>query len=319
MANKELFENKMRELLAVTVDVSKCSTSDNIILERFLRIGDLVVMNMDKEQRAWAGSKSVPDGSVGIVVGFYRAKLFRGRINNFGHTPGEYIRNGVAMILWGNGKAENTGAGNLRFFVDPETKKEERRNDDAYNQAFDHEAYVDVLPAGVDIYEHDIVEVVDPKIVRSWETDTLKVLSIDWHHLDSKRTDGSPMPIYQVTHLEPGHGTMSLDITQVKLKERGNVWKWFNDKRDEIKFASLKEEVAFNFDLGLYEQVRCADTDGYHWPMASILPAVESGLIDVAKHQAGFFGAPGQVGAFKLQDLELGERCRAEMKKGFTQ
>jgi hypothetical protein len=150
-------------------------------------------------------------------------------------------------------------------------------------------------------------------------TDVVRVERIDYHRIGDKRSDGSPMPVYQCTPLEKGYGTCSFDVTEVVLVERGNVWKWFNGQRDQVKFDSLEEEIAFHFMLGQEEQIKCEQSKGYHWPFSAILPALRAGTIDVVKRSGGFFGASDSMAAHKLTDPDLSQRVREESIRGYTQ
>ncbi|MET0980253.1 MAG: hypothetical protein ABWX90_03295 [Candidatus Saccharimonadales bacterium] len=294
---------------------------DNIVLERYLHIGDVVVMHMDKEAREW-GRNNVPDGTVGIVVGFKRFTDYYARINNFGHVPGTYERNGIAAIRWMNieGTVSNTGAGDLRWLHDHEKKMIERREDKAYSEAFEYAARIGDLPE-LPFWEMDTVRIIPRRGQQQpWShTDIVRIESIDYHRLKDKRTDGSPMPIYNVTPLENGYGRVCLETAELELVERGNLWKWYNNKRDEIKFDSLEKELAFHFALDKEEQIRCEQSGGYHWPFSAILPALEAGIIDIVKQSAGMFGASDSMSAHKLTDPELSERVRQESIRGYKQ
>lgn len=290
---------------------------DTIVLEKYLRISDLVIMQMDEESRHYC--KGVPNGTVGVVIGFRRFIDYRARINNFGHTPGKYARNGCAMVRWLDGSVSEPSAGNLRWLFDHEKKTEERRNDRLYNEAFEYEARIDDLP-NLPFWEMDIVTFRPKDGHQPWSHTTRgRVVSIDYHNLESRRSDGSPMPIYNCTPLEDGYGRVCLEETELVLVEQGNLWKWFNDQRDSVKFATLEEEIAFHSALGQLEQVKCEQTRGYHWPFSAILPALQAGTIDVVKRSPGFFGASDSMDAYKLTDLDLSQRVREESIRGYTQ
>lgn len=291
-------------------------TSGNIILERYLRLGDRVMMNMDEEARGW-GRKGVPDGTLGTVTAANTYINYRGRIYEFGRKPGMYRANAAFTVTWDNGEVDRPGAGDLKWL--DESLNEIRRADREGSEKYETEIYLGPLPKTVNIYEHDIVRVVGERALESFGHDLVRVRRINWHHLNRKRNDGSPMPIFDCESVEGNSGTFYLDVTEVKLHERGNVWKWYTNKRDQIVYADLIEEVNFHSALGLREQVRCPDTGNYHWPMDSVLPGAQQGLIDIITGQQSFFGGARVMAGYKFHDRNLGERSRAKLIEGFSQ
>lgn len=298
------------------VDLSNVERN-NIILEKYLKLGDLVVMHMDKEARG-LGVKGVSDGTVGIVVGFRRYKDYVARIHNYGRAPGVYEGNGVATVRWMDGSISEPGAGSLRWLFNHESKQRERRDDRLYTEAFEYMARVDDLPK-LPLWEMDVVRIKHRKgQTQPWRhTDTVRIVSIDYHNLERKRNDGTPMPVFTVTPLEPGYGSVSMEVNDLELIERGNVWKWFNDQRDKLKFADIREEVAFHSALGMETQVMCEQGGNYHWPLTAILPALKAGTIDVVRFAGGMFGGSGTHCAYKMHDPDLSERLRAISLEGF--
>ena len=101
------------------------------------------------------------------------------------------------------------------------------------------------------------------------------------------------------------------------MVERGNLWKWFNGQRDQLKFASLEEELNFHSALGLEEQVWCEQSGDYRWPLSAILPALKAGTIDMIRHSNGFFGGSGHVSAYKVNDPDLAARVRQRSLDGY--
>ena len=73
----------------------------NVILTQLLYLGDRVVMNMDKEDRA-NGRKGVPDGTVGTVYSIYRYKRYYSRYGDGYQEPGIYEIDGARYIRWDN-------------------------------------------------------------------------------------------------------------------------------------------------------------------------------------------------------------------------
>lgn len=287
----------------------------NIILERFMRLGDRVQMNMDPEARGW-GRKGVPDGTQGTVSSENTYIRYRGRIHEFGHKAGMYRSYGVFTVTWDNGEVDRPGASDL-MWVDS-SLNEIRRKDVEGNKHYETETYLGPLPKTVGIYEGDIVEVTRPDGIGHFDNKFVRVARIDWHRLGDKRNDGSPMPIFDCESLEGNMGRVCLDVTEVKLHERGNVWKWYTGKRDTLVFTSLEEELLFHGALGLREQIRCPQTGNYHWPKHAVLEGAKAGLIDVLSSSPGLFGAPTTIVGYKFIDKNLGNRARAKLIEGFT-
>lgn len=296
--------------------MNKNDTSRNVILERYLRIGDRVEMNMDSEARGW-GRKNVPDGTLGTVCQANTYLNYRGRIHEFGRKPGVYRANGGFTVEWDNGERNVPGAGDIRW-VD-ETLNDVRRQDREANEKFETDVFLHNLPKTIGIYEYDIVEITDPRARAAFGATYAKVERIDWHQLDRKRNDGSPMPIFNCGYLEENRGRMAFDVTEVKLHQRGIVWMWYTGKRADIVFASFEEELHFHNAMGMRQQIRCPQTGNYHWPIDAVLPAAKEGLIDVLSNQPGFFGASGIMAAYKFDDKDLSERCRKKLIEGFSQ
>lgn len=288
---------------------------DNIVLEKYLRVGDLVVMHLDEESRHYR--KDVSDGTIGIVSHFTRYKDYHPRINNWGQESGVYMKNGVAEIVWIDGSVSQPGAGSLRWLTDHEEKQKQRRDDRAGSDEYDRADRLSDLPDLL-LWEMDTVRII--KGHQPWQhTDIVRVERIDYRNLDSTRDDGSPMPIYDCTPLEKGYGRCSFEETEVELVERGSLWKWFNGQRAQVRFDSLEEEIAFHFALDQEEQVKCEQSKSYHWPFAAILPALRAGTIDVIKRSGGFFGASDSMAGHKLTDPDLSRRVREESIRGYTQ
>lgn len=292
--------------------------SKTIVLDRYLRIGDRVVMQMDKEARNW-GRKGVPDGTCGTVIGFNRYERYVPRIGGFGRPPGRYMCNGVGIVAWDTGSADTPGAGDLRWAENPHDLDRVRRTDKMWNDAFETNQFMEPLP-DLPFWEHDIVRDKTGRLKMGNRDDhLLRISTIEYHHLHDKRDDGSPMPIYNVEAPEGRSGYTWTNTSDLELVERGNVWKWFNGERAAIKWKDLREEAGFHRLLGAADEVRNPRTTYFTWDQADVLSGLQEGLIDAPAVSAGFFGAGPTVHCYRFHDRDLGERVRAEAIKGHTE
>lgn len=287
-----------------------------ISLRRFLRIGDRVVMTMDKEAREW-GRPGVPTGTAGTVIGFTRYDSYVSRIGSPGKRPGRYSCNGSGVIAWDNGEFGQPSASDLRWETSHARLAIQRAADQVWNAAFDTDQFVEPLPE-LEFWEHDIVRDKTGRIRMSLREDTLlRISHINYNNVNAKRDDGSPMPIYNVESSQGLSGTTSVNTDDLELVERGNVWKWFNDK-SKIVWTSLREEANFSKLLGLTVEVPNPVTGWYTWSVEEVLPSLEAGLIDATSVCPGFFGSGSILRCHRFSDRELGERVRAECIQGFS-
>lgn len=298
------------------------STLSRVFSEKYLRIGDTVVLTMDDEARSW-GRKGVKDGTVGTVVGFTRYITYVGPLSYwYNMPPGKYEGNGAVRVNWLNAddqsvesKLSGVAATDLWWLDAPEGRRESRRSDTVWNEAFDAKFFLEPLPV-LPFCEDDLIEVT-PDLAESWDTSILKVESINYHYIGEVRNDGSPMPLYNVGPVEGNRGQMAISEARCKLHKRGNVWAWFNDK-SQLKFASLVEEAKLHGRLGLRTQVRCPLTQDYSWPKEFVLASAQAGEIDVLVSPNGIFGAGSMMTAYRYHDRVLGEKLRALLVAGFT-
>ena len=294
------------------------SSRKTIVLDRFLRIGDRVVMQMDKEARSW-GRKGVPDGTAGTVIGFHRYESYVPRIGGFGKKPGRYMCNGGVVVHWDNDECDTPDAGDLRWEKNHRDLDRVRRADKVWNEAFEINQFMEPLPE-LPFWEHDIVRDKTGRLKMGNRDDNLlRISTIEYHHLNDKRDDGSPMPIYNVEAPEGRSGYTWTNTEDLELVERGNVWKWFNGERAAIKWKDLKEEATFHRSLGLASEIRNPRTMYYTWDQEDVINGLQCNLIDAPAVMNGFFGAGPTVHCYRFHDRELGERVRAEALKGFTQ
>lgn len=293
------------------------SSRNTIILDRYLRVGDRVVMAMEQEARNW-GRPGVADGTHGTVIGFHRYERHVPRVGGFGRTPGVYMCNGGGIVAWDTGEHNLPGAGDLKWLTGHAELDKLRGEDKAWNDAFEINQFVKPLP-DLPFWEHDIVRDKTGRVQMGDRTDgLLRICRIKYEHLDSKRDDGSAMPIYDIEAPEGRSGYTWTENDHLELVERGNVWKWFNDQRAAIRWKDLQEEAGFHKWLGACDEVRNPRTGYYTWDLDGIRAGLADSLIDAPGVHQGFFGAGTSTHCYKFHDRDIGERVRAEALKGFT-
>ena len=285
---------------------------ENVILTKYLHIGDKVVMNMDPESRGW-GRQGPDNGTKGVVVGFYRYKRDVSIIDYYiSRIPGIYEGNGAAIILWEDGT--HTNEGGCDIYWEDQSLNKIRGIDVAYQGAYETLVKVSDLPEV--LYEiGDKVRVMRKSEGMYYLCTILRITYMD---LEKKRDDGSPFPYIQYQNDEEGWHSSCTEDEIVELVERGNYWKW-QHARESIAFKNLEEEAAFYGTLGYAEQCINPKTGDYGWTKDELLLAIVSGEIDVIRMSPGFFGAEERPLAFRYPTMpELGKRLREETMRGFA-
>lgn len=206
-------------------------------LTELLQIGDEVVFKVDPERRAWTDIyKDVPDGTKGIVCGFYDAVIYESRVPVLVHQPGVYHRKGAVSVWLRDGRIVPGD-----WSIEMVDKDQEKRRDAA-------------LRGADGVLRTEQVRLGDLPETKFWEQDKVRVRfpnerdeqvvtigRIDYHHMHKHRDDGSPWPFYDVRFMEGGQ--TSAEEAWIELVERGNVWKYHNNQ--PLAFADLKEEASF--------------------------------------------------------------------------
>jgi len=290
-------------------------TLDRVILPRFLRIGDRVMMAVPTKDEGWH-KRSVLNGVQGTVIGFARYKHYQGRLGVYKEAPGQYESNGMPIVQWDTGVCDSPSMHDI-VFVDP-VIKETRRKDTVYNEAFQRPARIGDLP-DLPFWELDIVRLV-PGHRASWDDQPeLIVSAINYEYIGDMCNDGvTPMPIYQVEPRSLNRGRITVGPKDIELVARGNMWWWTHDK-SRVCFAGIREEISFHKSIGLSTPVRCPQTGNYHWPKEHVLEGATAGLIDVVSSQAGFFGVSPSMYGYKMKDSVLSARANALLCEGFRE
>lgn len=278
-------------------------------LTKLLQIGDEVVFKVDPERRAWTDTyKDVPDGTKGIVCGFYDAVIYESRVPVLVHQPGVYHRKGAVSVWLRDGRIVPGD-----WSIEMVDKDQEKRRDAA-------------LRGADGVLRTEQVRLGDLPETKFWEQDKVHVRfphdgsehemiigRIDYYHMHKRRDDGSPWPFYDVRYMEGGQ--TSAEESWIELVERGNVWKYHNNQL--LAFADLKEEASFFQLVGQTEEMRNPKNNLYSWTKEEVLDAIKNGTVHGFSVSSGFFGSGPHINAQRFKDEALGKRVAQATLEGF--
>ncbi|RJQ35153.1 hypothetical protein C4568_01540 [Candidatus Parcubacteria bacterium] len=278
-------------------------------LSELLEIGDEVVFKVDPERRYWTDTyKDVPDGTKGIVCGFYDAVIYEPRAPVLVHQPGVYHRKGAVSVWLSDGRIVPGD-----WSIEMTNKDEEKRRDAAMRDEHgifrSKQVRLGDLPA-TKFWEHDKVRVRFPHDGSEHE---MTIGRIDYHHMHQRRDDGSPWPFYGVNY-SAGVST-SAEEAWIELIERGNVWKYHNN--EPLVFTDLKEEAGFFQLVGQTEEMRNPENGLYSWTKDEVLAAIKAGTVHGFSVSSGFFGSGPHINAQRFKDEGLGKRVAKATLEGF--
>jgi hypothetical protein len=278
-------------------------------LSELLRIGDEVIFKVDPETRHWTDIyKDVPDGTKGIVCGFYDAVICEPRVPVLVHQPGVYHRKGAVSVWLANGRVVPGG-----YSIEMTDKDEEKRRDAAMRD--EHGVFrakqvrLGELPA-TKFWERDKVRVRFPHDDNEHE---MTIDRIDYNHMHQRRDDGSPWPLYDVRFMEGG--STSAEESWIELVERGNVWKYHNNQ--PLTFADLEEEAGFFQMVGQTEEMRNPENGLYSWTKDEVLAAIKAGTVHGFSVSGSLLGSGPHINARRFRNEELGKRVAKATLEGF--
>jgi len=279
-------------------------------LSELLRIGDEVIFKVDHETRRWTSTyKDVPDGTKGIVCGFYDAVIYESRVPVLIHKPGIYHRRGAVSVLLPDGRIVPGG-----YSIEMVDNEEKNRRDaamrDEHGILRTPQIRLGDLPP-TPFWEHDKVRVHFPYAGHGVQE--MIIRRIDYYHMHEHRQDGSPWPFYEVDYMRGG--STAVEESWVELIERGNVWKYYNNQ--SLTFADLKEEGDFFSLVGETEEVRNPANGLYGWTKEEVLEAIKNGEVHGFSVSGGFFGSGPHISARRFKNEELGQRVAKATLEGF--
>lgn len=279
--------------------------SDNVILAKFLRVGDVVVYAPESDSHRYQQAPVNP-GDKGKMVGWYSYLTSCGRNQSMSYEkdmdgPGIYQGNGAAVIRWDNGITERVNCHEIKF-EDPDLK--EKRYNDPENEIIEKSLKISELPV-TPFWEGDLVS-----IKRNGENYLLIVSSIDYVAIFGQSSKYAP---YGGHHSEGW--TTNFDEEQATLISRGNYWWWWHDK-SKLSFKDIREEANFFRSLGKFEQLISPKSGNYKWDIQEAFDAVIAGEADCVSSSGSFFGSSPFPVVFKVHDNpDLARRLREEVIK----
>lgn len=268
-----------------------------------LKVGDEVILKIPEENREW-GYNPAPDGTHATIESF--DEIDYSRTQSYGREPGIYVNKQWCNLRLEDGESLHIGAFCLAFEDLEEYDRRLNAGHAAGGMDQEHERLRD-LPE-TPYWEGDRVEIIS-------DSRQMIVDRIDYMHIGSTRNDGSPWPIYELTE-GPGYGTLiGINVDNIRLVERGNIWKYYNN--EPIVFSDLMEEATFARTLGLYDDVRNPSTLMYTWTKDEALDAIRDGIAHSISVDSGFFGSGPHTRVCKFRDEDLGRRVAAATLDGF--
>lgn len=288
-------------------------------VDRLMVPGDRVIMKMDKESRSYRGDEYPPDGTLGTFLGCKRVTRYRGRVGNDAHfyEPGIYECDGVAIIKWDNGSDKVDGWSHEML-----DKVEYKRRFEAWH-AIENKPH--------DFGEH-VVRVGDLPETRFWEGDIVALTDATGHTLNRLRVDSIEFHwgrnengfAYGVSWVDENNvyakrGSTNCRSSDLKLIERGNVWK--EEHGGTLVFADLLQEANYAQWRGRTEGVRNPANGLYKWTKDEVLAAIQDGIVDAFNLSSGIIASllqdNARINAIRFKDRDLGERVRQETMLGF--
>lgn len=301
------------------------------MLSHILKAGDRVAMKMDQESRSW-GTKGVPDGTRGTITGRYRS---HGIIENryprsHFREAGVYSRDTTILVEWddysqgghyGDPDYDRVSSSDLipieGFIVEYEARSKElwpvRLPNGEYNPDFC------IIKRG---YELDNLERTgDLPETTFWEQDLVtdtndlsgqlyRIVRINYNTWGPTKLHCYDMREVDKDGRDLRSGQLSINPTDLKLYERGNVWRELHGEKPV--FRDIEDEADHERGMGRYNEVRNPDTLVYSWTIEEAFKALNAGTIDIATMSGSPFSpfANRSVSAVKFTNEEFSDRIR---------
>lgn len=292
------------------------------MIDELMRVGDEVVITIDKENREW-GYNPCPDGTKATILGF--SEIHYGRLGNFGFKPGVYVNRAWVKVRLPDGKEYCEWSGRLELTDKDEherrlaafRKLQQEQPDNWQSKEFLRE-----LPE-TPFWEGDFVRTHGRSAVTSVYSEmppdhdpaVFQIIGIDYHYLTERTQIGTKYPAYKISSKLGAGWNTSASEDEMVLVKRGPVWKFFHN--EPITFGDIKEEAQFFESLGHTEEVRNPANNLYSWSKEEVLLAIKSGLVHGFSVGSGFFGNGPSINAKRFKNEDLGRRVAQATLEGF--
>lgn len=278
------------------------------MLGDIVNIGDKVIIQVAKENREW-GFDPCPDGTAVEVIGF--SEIHHGYVNNCGREPGVYENRCWFDIRLPNGKEINISCCHVisANAEEYQTKRLEWQEKAKASGNWSSSKRLRDLPE-TKLWPGDYVT-----CTRIPEYEELRVVGINYGYIGQKRTDGTDMPLYDVSDKFPAGWWTAAGDDDTTLIKRGNVWKYYH--KEPMEFASLEEEATLFKMLGRTREIRNPANGIYKWTKDEVLNAIQNGLAHAFSISNGLFGSEPTESAILFLDEDLGKRVAAHTLNGF--
>ena len=267
-------------------------------LTEILKIGDRVVFTVSAERRAHTDTyNNIPDGTIGVVCGFYDAVVYESRIPVYMLVPGVYHSKGAPSVLLSDGRIVPGS------WVITMVDKEEEKRRSAMMRDING------------ILQTKYTRLGDLPETKFWEDDKVLVNFPSGHELPVPMTisliDYNKWPFYDVLYPER-QGMTAAEESWITLVERGNVWKYYHN--EPIVFADLQEEATFATRIGQTTEVRNPVSGRFDWTKEEVLAAIQAGTVHGFSISNLF--RTSHIVAKLFKDENLGKRVAEETLKG---
>lgn len=276
--------------------------------------GDKVVITIPQENREW-GYNPCPDGTLATFL--YPSEMHCGRKDGY-RAPGVYENHSWLNLLLSDGKTLTEFAGRVEMVDHPEyehrmeLRHKARKLDPDFSRK--EAKRLRDLP-DTPFWEGDIVE--SKRAYHFYGKGPLEICTVRYNYIGEKRVDGSPMPLYDVTPVSNGCGTMSAGDEDLTLIQRGNYWKYYHN--EPMVFESLLDEAKFFASIGQSHEIPNPVSGNYDWTKEGALEAIRSGLAHGFAVSSGLFGGGLYHSVVVFEDEKLGKRVAQATLEGFMQ
>lgn len=296
--------------------------SKRIFIRELLRVGDRVVLDVDPGSDYVSNRLKSWHGKAGTIISFNMHETYIPRYRGFGGEPGRYKVLGHPLVRFDDGSGDVINP-SLLLFENPDLHAIRQQERTGFEQERGlAQVRVSDLP-DLPFWEKDVVKIVCDG---GWDDAEHELITINYDDFGKPTHKGTPFPIYEVRLATGGYCRFA--EADLQLVRRGNLWKHYHRHLGEApSFSDLVEEAVFARELGQAHEVKNPyqgphGRGAYRWTLNQALRAVKEGVGDafVASPSGIRVGATGEtavIRVYKFNDVDLGNRLRAETLEEF--